>query len=117
MYNQIVSFETAKLAKSKGFEQKDFPCYSDDKQVHTVGYFLSHSKKNDYFAPTQSALQKWVREEAKIFIQPMYTKSGKHCVIIVDDCDNSIGDIFGEYFDTYEKALEAGLLESLNLIK
>ncbi len=72
--------------------------------------------------PTQSLLQKWIRETHKIYVTalPSYT----------DDSDNKkhyfelfygktlrlFGDKYS-YFPTYEEALEVGLFEALNLIK
>ena len=62
MTEQLVSFDTAKLAKEKGF---NIPCkkryLSDQYEV----YSLANNRGLQIIgiqAPTQSALQKWLRE-------------------------------------------------------
>ena len=129
MEENIVSFQVAKLAKEKGFNQ--FYCNThynkiDKLIVDTEGY-PNGDRWVEYMkycisAPTQSLLQKWIRETHKIYVTalPSYT----------DDSDNKkhyfelfygktlrlFGDKYS-YFPTYEEALEVGLFEALNLIK
>jgi len=133
MEDQLVSFETAKLAKEKKF---NYPCRGKIECSHyhfiknnIIPSNISTSNK-EMFAPiknwnidiktnrgqfdrytslpTQSLLQKWLREVHNIhfFIlgtMPYYVGGG---------------DLVEYYynFDTYEKAFEKGLQEALKLI-
>jgi len=62
MEESTVSFETAKLDKEKGFNQGRFnyPKYDEEGNVHFIGF------NKGYSAPTQSLLQKWLREKHNI---------------------------------------------------
>jgi Mg2+/Co2+ transporter CorB len=92
MTDQLISFETAKLAKEKGFN-------------------IKHYWYND-IRPTQSLLQKWLREKHGIHI--VIQKYGNVWSFeIVTDITYS-DDIL--YF-SFEKALEGALYQALNRIK
>jgi hypothetical protein len=125
MEEQLITFDTAKLSKEKGFENKtphklrrDYYNHlgeiNGDVKEYVKSYINKKSTNNleTIDAPTQSLLQKWLREEHDLFV----------CVDKSDDKANSyflstncIG-IYGEY-KTYEEALEKGLQEALKLIK
>ena len=87
MKDELVTFETAKLAKEKGFNEPTtdiwYMCRTgiDDKfelesnQSIVEGYRIINSKCYNYhknevtiYAPTQSLLQKWLRDEHRIHI-------------------------------------------------
>ena len=99
MREQLISFETAKLAKEKGFNERehwfykvksenDIELYGCTKKqlVGFKGYNPIYNKVNDYHtnkekhnaklyrcsAPTQSLLQKWLMEKYRIFININY---------------------------------------------
>ena len=98
MKEELISFETAKLAKEVG-------CKSS----------LGLSPLASDF--TQSLLQRWLREKHKVlvWIKPV-PNVGKWSVYV----DDTVGrHLVADYIfkDTYEEALEAGLLETLKLIK
>ena len=138
MQEKLISFETAKLAKEKGFNWKTIYRYTTDDAILDEGELMSYPECccypedsvckceftnellywNKYiWAPTQSLLQKWLREGHKIHITIYHYKSNKFSCCITDECDNNKGiELFGEYFNTYEEALEAGLLHALSLI-
>lgn len=124
--SDTVKIETGKLAKEKGY----WGCYglfriSDGLKWNT--FFLSETEfENNYPAPTQSELQKWLREQKKIEVTPLpAVKDGE----LVWDCqitrlDRTInGRFYPEWANsclkksTFEEALEAGLVESLKRIK
>lgn len=131
MEDQIVNFETAKLAYEKGF---DWPCdytrggelgvdfyrdYQDDK--YTKGD-IENAIDNGYpiyLAPTQSLLQTWLRDTLNIFVYVTPTSLGDNAVFIKDCYDNSIlksDNMYKGAYDckyTYEEALESGLLAAL----
>ena len=125
MDEQLVSNETSKLAKDKGFDLKSlFIYYSDNRP--DAGKLSKQSFKgnwNNYgdmynSAPTQSLLQRWLREKhnTHIIIEPS-----------LDSITNSVyyrwrGRLkmnpanIGDISDTYEEALENALQQALKLI-
>ena len=129
MKEQLISFETANLAKEKGFanniEDSVESFYINGMLTHEMWVYNSNQTEitsNRIAAPTQSLLQKWLREVHKIdiCINLWYTTSGDVAGFLVDvygrlekysKCRYS-----GEK-PSYEKALEKGLFEALKLIK
>jgi hypothetical protein len=120
MTDQLISFGTAELAKQKGFDFNKIE-YSDSKTLELVNnykerleYFKTEKDSALIKIPTQSLLQKWVRERHKIWILVDFQGAELCWYTIV-----FIGKptIIGDVFKTYEKALEAGLQEALKLIK
>lgn len=115
MREQLISFETAKLAKEKGFDE--LCCYSFETEnnfYETVKPWKNSEDSTEYAVCTQSLLQKWLREEHKINITITY--AGKY-IIKIKKGYGGIYELFNEIFDTYEEALEAGLKKALELIK
>jgi hypothetical protein len=113
MTETLISFNTVKLAKDKGFDTDAYIKIGELNQPHNW-HKEQFSKDYWYFNITQSLLQKWLREkyDIEVFIKSEY-KNGK-----------KIGFYYGgdlEYsrpiFKTYEEALEKGLQEALKLIK
>ena len=104
MEEQLISFQTAKLAKEKG-------------------YILNTPNVESSF-PTQSLLQKWLREVHKLNVIVNLTHGFKnvHYYSIIYDCnihrpkELNLYDV-NNYIKTYEQALEKGLQEALKLIK
>ena len=120
MEEQLVTFETAKLAKEKGFKEKTKFSYSTLTKTYNISY-------DEFSAPTQSLLQKWLREKHNIFLtihcnsRNKYTYQGYDVDITKSKykTDEYPGMEFGSnvcIFDTYEEALERGLIEALELI-
>ena len=115
---KLISFETAKLAKEKGFhissrgEGMGKRVFINGELVNTI-----FSSKDHIHAPTQSLLQKWLREvhEISIKIDDYYTNSRVRFDYNVCELgsqeDNPVG-----IFETYEEALETGLYQALLLI-
>lgn len=124
MKEQIVEFNTAKLAKEKGFNLYQPNQYSG---TNTVLYnYIEATVKlyNDIIcAPTQSLLQKWLREVHKIHIQIENVNVPEKEKWIYEIMRLPVGVIVlwneetSLIFDTYEQALEIGLQEGLKLIK
>ena len=144
MQEQLISFETAKLAKEKGFNvpsnshylyntvliEKE---YKDDitqinKHIYKCCFYdlpkelLGLTDKWAYLAPTQSLLQKWLREEHKIqMLIQHYThiKDGELYAGFVYNPNiiycASPGPVIRKAL-TYEQALEICLQEALKLI-
>tara|TARA_R110000764_G_C10959916_1_gene378100 strand:+ start:745 stop:1164 length:420 start_codon:yes stop_codon:yes gene_type:complete len=138
MREQLITFETAKLAKEKGFDIYCEWSYWEGSLTHGVpGYplALENDKHSDYdrylsfprhLAPTQSLLQKWLREvhNIQLCLQPIYggnkvdgKQIGWLCYTPFQDEDfNKLPSISLSQY-TYEEALEKGLQEALKLFK
>jgi hypothetical protein len=130
MKEELITFETAKLAKEKGFDSEGFHYFYDEKGVpHAVKVERSFLSKSLYFAPTQSLLQKWLREVHDIHVQahpiPMYGEQDKArwsgaWIIKYNSKEPSLdqwSDITKLSYNTYEEALEEGLKKALKLIE
>lgn len=135
MKEQLITVRTAILAKEKGFS---FESMDNNYELGYHDYFYWHTNKNRIVAishyekdnthsdgwismglaaPTQSLLQKWLRENHAInmLLEPYpdyywcyvfrWTKDKQHSL----DGPEGIGD-------TYEDALEKGLQKALKLI-
>ena len=129
MTDQLISFETAKLAKEKGFGGKELTTdYSYQSDKHILCRIPENNKSvfngdpmnpgNGYSAPTQSLLQKWLRETyfIHIVIQVFYSTIGKEWTFSVDIFYEGEKVIKLPCEDTYEEALEIGEQEALKLI-
>lgn len=116
MIDQLVSFDTVRLAKEKGFP-KDLVIID---HVTEVGSFVE--------SPTQSLLQKWLREKHKLEVYAYSNASGFHYGICksfhpswfsggthIKDSDLSGPNGAGGW-NTYEEALEQGLITALNML-
>jgi len=129
MKEQLISFETAKLAKEKGFDQNPYkankcyaPEYADGSNIRLCNT-LFYQDVNIAVAPTQSLLQKWLREEHNIHVYVTYRR-----FVAKPDSDDgfyfhigksiefSLCDDWGGRYKTYEEALEVGLQKALSFI-
>lgn len=123
MKDELVGFEVAKLAKEKGFDV-DCKTMLVDKDTY-VGCLI----------PTQSLLQRWIREVhgVHILITPNYTygeytqdelpskvndEDVTYEIVVVQSMVAYDVEEYDELSDanTYEEALESGLLIGLRLI-
>ena len=133
MKEELVRLETAKLAKEKGFDWETLGAWVDLTEFEgqiTLEEFLrsnNHNKKGHrYSAPTQSLLQKWLRDVHgwHIVLIPVVTMHYTFKIMKVWKKDDPFEDIetppykgVNAYdYSTYEEALEAGLIEVLNLV-
>ena len=124
MEEQLISYETAKLAKEKGFDEKVYReydksgylrCTSKSADV-VLGPYDELLKSTEYPAPTQSLLQKWLREVHNIHIT-VTSISQESWQYHIQKPKDKLGDNYNEDYENYEEALEDGLQESLKLIK
>lgn len=122
MEDKLVEFETAKLAKEVGFDELCSTWFDKNgrSEEYTVLGKNSQGMIAFYTRPTQSLLQRWLREVHNIIIV-IYYEDNTWCTEISNLPYNFADhDIFGGNA-TYEEALEVGLaygLEKLfNLIK
>jgi hypothetical protein len=125
MKDQIITFETARLAKEKGFWLTAASWRESMTFYDKNGRFIESMMGNDcfpdqYYAPTQSLLQKWLREKHNMHV---------YCIPMAHtydrDFDHYCFEVFHKLvyyepdgtYSSYEEALEAGLVYALNLIK
>jgi hypothetical protein len=145
MQEKLITFETAKSAKEKGFCIELYDFYYQNKSnakpyvTQGIEYQSDRNCKWDwnlnggesgmltkiipypndtsgiyYSAPTQSLLQKWLREvhNIEVFVKSEWKNKTK--IGFYFGCEN----IYSKpIYKNYEEALEAGLQEALKLIE
>jgi len=129
MEDQLVYFELAKLAKEKGFTKENgyacrygWVCYytaftgqiytEDPKEMSMDSLGNAHLIER----PTQSRLQKWLRDVYKLHIEINRDEDmWKYSLYEYSHGNKHIPRGFPQFI-SYEEALEAGLLEALKLI-
>ena len=124
-----VSFETARLLKEKGFNEKVI-CYYDDGGSLNLNKFVEFQCCNQgygssvFAAPTLQMVMKWLREVHNICITIYPDKAKGYEAVLYDTKDNveiilqSFG-VYGSHIfgDSYEEACEAAIKYCLeNLI-
>jgi len=118
MKEEIITFETAKLAKKKGFtwDVKEAYYASKDELSKIMreecwnGYPVNTEDEAYLAAPTQSLLQRWLREVHNIFIE--INVNYCYTVYYKDELELESSE-----YTSYEAALEYSLIEALKLIK
>jgi len=141
MEEKIITLETAKLAKEKGFDWKclnywginyatgEIPQINSSFNRHPQNYNGDKFVDQSYSAPTQSLVQKWLREEHNINViaypvimqhneedREQTEEEMEYFYIIYNKGLEMFKSIKDPMFDTYEEALEDGLKSGLNLI-
>jgi hypothetical protein len=124
MEDQLITFETAKLAKDKGFKEEVIKHYfhkglyeGDPLDYNTPSEH--YNNPNIYSAPTQSLLQKYIREVYYLHIDILAVANGNHFIFKIIDLKTRKKLYTGEphvRYDLYEDCLEAGLQKSLKTI-
>ena len=125
IHEEIVTYEVAKLAKEKGFNDKCYHYYQKG-ELETDKCFNRYNKGVDSIcsAPTQSLLQRWLREKKNIVfgISPMQEMDCDYlgwCATIYKVDENGYGLSLKEelYYNTYELVLENAMKYALeNLV-
>ena len=124
MEEQLISFETAVLAKEKGFKIPTPVMYKGNERSygHNNEWGIDEKRLDGefpyrnqqwYSIPTQSGLQKWLREKHNIHLiayKNINIDGYDWCFITTDGITNI------NSYKTYEEALEVGLQEALNFI-
>jgi hypothetical protein len=135
MQDELVTFDTAVLAKEAGFDiltyhyyQEEDSFYKEDlitpKETLLVNddwpYNVWSAQLN---APTQSLLQRWLREIHKIVIEISYEHELYYCYLEYKPCDTRpdllsgwVDNFLKNPKDTYEECLEMGLQEALKIV-
>jgi hypothetical protein len=143
MKEQLITFETAKLAKEKEFDcevscsiattiscKTEIKQYSKSLSEFDFNNFGKNSTVKFYSRPTQTLLQKWLREihNIKVFVTTHTEVNAKYSYTVLYPPTKGWSlsrDKFSRYINTkgnltdesYEKVLEEGLQEGLKLIK
>lgn len=111
MIDRLVSFETAKLAKEKGYNIRSEPYRYNGEQLSIL---------EGLNAPTQSLLQRWLRDihSIKVIADTDITLSWIWTIQSLHPEASYTGDFIlsTHVYNTYEEALERGLQEALKLI-
>ena len=126
MEDARITFETAKLAKEKGFDALCYDAFNSAGNLYSNGWceYIYDNKveipfrsgvleSQDILAPTQSLLAKWLREEHNIHLiayKNINIDGYDWCYITTDGITNI------NSYKTYEEAYEIGLQEALKLI-
>lgn len=137
MIDQLIEFQTAKLAKEKGFNEVCIDIFSDTgiaqyrynldidniksmrklkEEFEITNSELEQIAKDckitPYIArPSQSLLQRWLREVHKIDVFSIKLKAVNKYIWEANTNEQREG-----WYNTYEEALEEGLKAGLNLI-
>ena len=109
MTEELVTLETAKLLKEKGFLQRKY--FIDVSTLHNCYKYLS--------VPPQSVVQRWLREtkDLHIEISYMYENYWIYDILTIPNHDLvGLSDRPIIHYKSYEEALEAGIQEALKLI-
>jgi hypothetical protein len=114
IHDELVTYEVARLAKEKGF-----PLQKVVKQDGRVFFYELPQSHPDWancdawYLPTQSLLQRWLREKKNIHIEIIATASGYYwCVNKTNGTSITDSDVLdrgtneGGCWDEYEQALE-----------
>lgn len=138
MNEQLIEFETAKIAKEKGFDWECLYFYCKNKTCHYLetpyrySFDVNANQKKEFndetdnfgfgltwSAPTQSLLQKWLRDVHNVDIVSIPVRFTGHLNIGYWTYSIQGEQPVGKQkykFNTFEQALEIGLLKALTLI-
>ena len=125
---KLTTFETAKLAKEKGF--KDEPMIPSvwlptigkslfvwNIKTEVYSYYRDTPNEDLIFTTTQSLLQKWLRGEHKIDTGLYYWDNDSYSYKLSKIVDKKMKHLTKDVFvGSYEETLEAALEEALNQI-
>nr|DAR05963.1 MAG TPA: hypothetical protein [Bacteriophage sp.] len=129
MTEELVTLETAKLLKEKGFVWKCEHLIDRNKVITKYDLPQSMSccteidnESVEFLCPVLYIAQKWLRKTKNLHIEIYRNTYGYGYVIVKADSgtwmedDNTKGPNDGGKWETYEEALEAGIQEVLKLI-
>ena len=121
IHEENCTYEVCKLAKEKGFPQHiGNDAYIEENEYDNEYEVECHYPIQfipDYLpiiaAPTQSLLQRWLREEKGYYVYPFFDNESKRwtwvCRGLTGDMWIQLLDFEERYFTTYELALEDAL--------
>jgi len=129
MKDEIIEFKTAKLAKERGFKENSvYMVYNPNGKIIN----LFHPQLEGFIAtqaPTQSLLQRWLREVHNLHVN-LNLRSSHNYLLNIYSKEEEVGirtqrkekylnihKTSEELNNSYEQSLEIGLQEALKLIK
>ncbi len=122
MVEQVINFETAKLAKEKGFKSLTFQYYKPDGEKLGLKEYSTEFAKFCTPIHSQTLIQKWLREVHNIAVLVSFNDNTKveyfyfiHTNVLKPYSNRICSLPFKT--DSYEEALEVGLQEALKLIE
>lgn len=131
---EIVTFETALLAKKLGYKKQggymgwvDKFYHPRTKTILSCGRLGKCSYSDLIYAPQLHVLQKWLREKHRINVIVDVVDNSRgfyydYCIVLhnIRECGNTQAKIRYNGWevkeDTYEEALEAGIMDALTKI-
>lgn len=125
MKDELIKYDTAVLAKEKGFDEPCLFFFREDKTEFNLDYISQTDRNSNYNKSygkcTQSLLQRWLREVHHIFVYviPSYTTNEQYMIEIQHGSKlktSATGLTEKPYYSTWEKALEEGLKQALLLL-
>lgn len=122
MTEELVTLETAKLLKEKGFNEYCKNVIDINNILNETLYRTNGNLPKQCFSlPTQSIAQKWLRETKNLHITIYNSASGYTYDISKADMGTVLycfleGPNDAGNWDTYEEALENGIQKALKLI-
>jgi hypothetical protein len=127
MIDQLVTFETARLAKEKefkittldGFDEKGVDLFNKNYFTNWNGRRSEIKDRSFYSRPKQSSLQNWLREvhDIDLIVYPSFMGKIKNYYYVIIKDRNFDNVLQGETNNhSFEDALELGLQEALKII-
>lgn len=126
MQEPLISFETAKLAREKGFNEMCFKQYDKEGSLSRISReidvaidpyeYLMYARKKHYPTLTQSLLQKWLRDKHCIHVKMIWVDTLSDIYVYHISTTNNAIRPDSIFYHSYEEALEMGLQEALKLI-
>lgn len=113
--DEIVTYDVAKLAREKGFNEIVRHFYEEGTKFPQSMVDRWNEYSNAYSAPTQSLLQRWLREKKGIEVYAKYTRTHQHWTYIAQTLTEGCYKGHGGY-KSYELALEDGLKYALKYL-
>ena len=118
---EYATYTTAKVAKEKGFEPpvSSNYLYWDvlGRYIRPYEWYTVMQLPHILHAPTQAELQKWIRETHEIHVE-IYSNASGWGWILTKLNGTTIKEIRDDiFFETYEQALETGMVKALQKIK
>lgn len=127
IHEEVCTYELCKLAKEKGFDWMPSMYFHSgvESDLRVVGVNGANPNKIPHSphisCPTQSLLQRWLREEKGYYVYPFFVSKSRGwtwvCRELINDEWIQLLGSEERYYDTYELALEDALKYALeNLV-
>jgi hypothetical protein len=116
----IIKFETSILLSNKPYCGIPDYFYDNNGRLETKSIWYHadfHDDRSWFRAPSQDELQRWIRTNQGMHVE-IYCNASGWGWIITKLNGTTIREIRDDvFFETYEEALEVGLVQALNLIE